>query len=568
MASAVASTSTHLFPPLAVAPSLVYPAAALPTPPPLPTSLVLDKGDAAIPTEKSGGRLKRFMCTWPNCGKCYTRPVRLEEHQRTHTGERPFACPQCSSTFARDSHLKAHMRTHKSAADKAYICAEEGCDKKFWTSQHLKKHIEVVHQGKTYDCPSCDKTFRKHHLLRTHIAEAHSAPGTNPFICEHPGCGRSFKQKVHLKSHEKTHDPSRYVCLHPACASLPQSSRQFGTWTLLQRHTKSAHPPTCPYPECAGRTFTNRRGLRGHLALHEEDSKEALGAASGTATEGEDGQKKSSRKRRRRRRVSGAEDGAVRKGKGKGKRRVKLESEDEDEEYEPELEDEEDEAQFTADEGDNEEGSEWEERQESERDERMREDFRYGGKKKRRVLADAVGFPPLPFPPLPAFPLVPLPDPTLSSSDELFARLSAAEHDAASTPEPEDKKHKKSVYLDLLTGANYASASNVTSTSTTSASPSKKGGLASVARRYPCPFPAILALPFTDLGPGAQSVKPEPDSDDDGALGGEDDSDCEGMCRFRFKRVYDVERHLRARHGVEMKGGRKVLDEWFKMEEE
>lgn len=44
--------------------------------------------------------------------------------------------------------------------------------------------------------------------------------------------------------------------------------------------------------------------------------------------------------------------------------------------------------------------------------------------------------------------------------------------------------------------------------------------------------------------------------------------DDEGTCKFWFKRVYDVERHLRARHGVEMVGGRGVLHGWFREEEE
>ena len=35
----------------------------------------------------SGGRVKKFVCTVEGCGKAYTRPVRLEEHVRTHTGE-------------------------------------------------------------------------------------------------------------------------------------------------------------------------------------------------------------------------------------------------------------------------------------------------------------------------------------------------------------------------------------------------------------------------------------------------------------------------------------------------
>lgn len=34
---------------------------------------------------KSGKRL--YCCTFEGCGKSYTKPVRLEEHERTHTGE-------------------------------------------------------------------------------------------------------------------------------------------------------------------------------------------------------------------------------------------------------------------------------------------------------------------------------------------------------------------------------------------------------------------------------------------------------------------------------------------------
>lgn len=37
--------------------------------------------------ELSGGRAKRYACTEPGCSKAYTRPGRLEEHTRSHTGE-------------------------------------------------------------------------------------------------------------------------------------------------------------------------------------------------------------------------------------------------------------------------------------------------------------------------------------------------------------------------------------------------------------------------------------------------------------------------------------------------
>ena len=128
----------------------------------------------------SGGRLKRYPCPHPGCIKCYTRPIRLEEHLRSHTGEvssvspfplctpfpplftflsklipsrrpvqRPFKCEECGATFIRDSHLKAHARSHLSDSAKEHGC--QICDKRFWTNQHLKKHMDMVHDGKGYD---------------------------------------------------------------------------------------------------------------------------------------------------------------------------------------------------------------------------------------------------------------------------------------------------------------------------------------------------------------------------------------------------------------------------------
>lgn len=34
---------------------------------------------------------------------------------RTHTGERPYACPQCPQRFVQKVHLKSHFRSHHSS---------------------------------------------------------------------------------------------------------------------------------------------------------------------------------------------------------------------------------------------------------------------------------------------------------------------------------------------------------------------------------------------------------------------------------------------------------------------
>lgn len=69
----------------------------------------------------------------------------------------------------------------------------------------------------------CDESFRKHNLLKAHVLEEHCEPGTDPFPCEHQGCDKSFKQKVHLKAHAKTHDSTfrlRFGSAHPRSVAL------------------------------------------------------------------------------------------------------------------------------------------------------------------------------------------------------------------------------------------------------------------------------------------------------------------------------------------------------------
>lgn len=60
---------------------------------------------------------------------------------------------------------------------------------------------------------------------------------------------------------------SRYIC---SDSSHPHPRPTFRTWTDLQKHLKSDHPPTCPYPSCNKRQFPRRSNLKDHLRIHEE----------------------------------------------------------------------------------------------------------------------------------------------------------------------------------------------------------------------------------------------------------------------------------------------------------
>lgn len=145
-------------------------------------------------------------------------------------------------------------------------------------------------------CPDadCDEVFSKHHQLRAHVCEVHSPPGTQPYICSHSGCTKSFATNQKLRGHVKTHDgmdcapefkwsyihtltsDKRYTCSHLHCLPGPgKDPVYFGTWTALQAHIRNDHPPTCMHLKCNGRTFASQHNFRAHQKLHEQQEAEA-----------------------------------------------------------------------------------------------------------------------------------------------------------------------------------------------------------------------------------------------------------------------------------------------------
>uniref|UniRef100_A0A147BGN9 Putative homeobox transcription factor sip1 n=2 Tax=Ixodes ricinus TaxID=34613 RepID=A0A147BGN9_IXORI len=77
------------------------------------------------------------------------------EHERTHTGEKPFCCSVCERKFAKSCIYRAHMRTHMGV--KPFRC--EVCQKAFARPHSLMIHKRVHTGEKPYQCGTCEKEF-------------------------------------------------------------------------------------------------------------------------------------------------------------------------------------------------------------------------------------------------------------------------------------------------------------------------------------------------------------------------------------------------------------------------
>jgi len=126
-----------------------------------------------IVTEEASVAIK---CPHTGCNRVFTRKYALDEHVKSHTGERPHVCPvrTCAKRFTTSGNLSRHKRLH------GYIeplkCPVEGCVCEFPSNNKLEKHMKF-HSGQSNKiCPvtGCGKTFSTTGNLNRHLKNHHS----------------------------------------------------------------------------------------------------------------------------------------------------------------------------------------------------------------------------------------------------------------------------------------------------------------------------------------------------------------------------------------------------------
>ena len=125
-------------------------------------------------------------------------------------------CPKCKK-FIKSTFIIRHIKLHDKAIEKV-TCPEKSCEMTFARINNLFRHLKTIHKSKEpFMCKyaKCHKRFTKSKSLTTHLAKHRAEKRREKeeklaqleeeqeingrFICEFPGCNKSYGKKHHLK---------------------------------------------------------------------------------------------------------------------------------------------------------------------------------------------------------------------------------------------------------------------------------------------------------------------------------------------------------------------------------
>ncbi|NXD29068.1 ZN341 protein, partial [Spelaeornis formosus] len=273
----------------------------------------------------------KLKCTY--CDKAFTKNFDLQQHIRSHTGEKPFQCIVCGRAFAQKSNVKKHMQTHKvwppglgctisrnsiTVQVMALNPSQPEDEENTGLSQPSRNAVppaqdlspleesetgkleakQVVLIDSSYQCQFCPSKFNTYFQLKSHMTQHKNE---QVYKCVVKTCAQTFQKLEsfleHIKSHQEELSYRCHLCskdfpslyelgVHQYSHSLlPQHSpkkdmavykcvkcvNKYSTPEALEHHLQTAtHNFPCPHCQ---KVFPCERYLRRHIPTHGGGSK-------------------------------------------------------------------------------------------------------------------------------------------------------------------------------------------------------------------------------------------------------------------------------------------------------
>ncbi|XP_055540961.1 zinc finger protein 568-like [Wyeomyia smithii] len=136
---------------------------------------------------------KQYECI--ECGEKFARGENLKRHIRHRHSEATYCCSYCPRKLKTREAQVLHERSH--TGEKPFACRTEGCEKRYASITDRRRHEMASHTGeRPHKCSYCVASFVRKRQLTIHERK-HT--GERPFVCNR--CGKAFIDAPFLKKH-------------------------------------------------------------------------------------------------------------------------------------------------------------------------------------------------------------------------------------------------------------------------------------------------------------------------------------------------------------------------------